>query len=110
MESGAVNNFHVIMKQITKFDGRRADKFLEWNSQFFANLSMYSKTIFNVLQGQRRSSEFDANQETTRTTWDTANQDLYSVLFITTAGSAFPVVWRFQGKTPAEGARHGQQG
>ena len=29
MEFGAVNNFHVIMKQITKSDGRRADKFLE---------------------------------------------------------------------------------
>ena len=29
MESGAANNFQVIVKQVTKFDGRRADEFLE---------------------------------------------------------------------------------
>ena len=31
------------------------------------------------------------------------------MLSFTTAGSAFSVVWRFQGKTSAEGAEHGQQ-
>ena len=46
---------------------------------------------------------------TTRATWDAANHDLYSALFFTTAGSAFSVVRRFQGETPAEGAGHGQQ-
>ena len=49
MESGAVNNFHVIVKQITKFDDRRADKFLEKNSKFRASLSVYNMTIVNVL-------------------------------------------------------------
>ena len=29
MECGAVNSFHVIVKQTTKFDGRRVDEFLE---------------------------------------------------------------------------------
>ena len=67
MESGAVNNFHVIVKQITKFDGKRADEFLKWDSKLRSNLSVY-KTIFNVLQGQERPSEFDADQETTRVT------------------------------------------
>ena len=76
MESGAVNNFHVIVNQIIKFDGRRADKFLEWDSKLCANLSVCKKTIFNVLQGPERSSEFDADQEITRATWDAANQDL----------------------------------
>ena len=70
---------------------------------------MNNKTIFNVLKGQERLSEFDADQKTTRATWDAANQDLYSVLFFTTAGSAFFVVRRFQGKTSAGGAGHGQQ-
>ena len=68
MESGAVNNFHVIMKQITKFDGKRADEFLKWDSKLRSSLSVYNKTIFNVLQGQERPSEFDADQETTRVT------------------------------------------
>ena len=49
MESGAVNNFHVIVKQITKFGGRRADEFMEWDSKLRASLSVYNKTIFNVL-------------------------------------------------------------
>ena len=105
MESGAVNNFYVIVKQITKFDGWRADEFLEWDSKLRASLSMHNKTIFNALQEQQRPPEFDVNQKTTRATWDAANQDLYSVLFLPTAGSAFSVVRRFQGKTPTERSR-----
>ena len=81
MESGAVDNFHVIVKKVTKFDGRRADKVLGWNSKVLASRSVYNKTISNVLQGIERSSEFDADQKTTRATWDAANQDLYSALF-----------------------------
>ena len=104
-----MNNFHVIVKKTTKFDGRRTDEFLEWNFKLRASLSVYNKAIFNVVQGQERPSEFDADQETTRTTWDAANQDLYGVLFFTTAGSAFSVVRRLQGKTPAEGAGPGQK-
>ena len=109
MEPDAVNNFNVIVNKITKFDGRRADEFLEWGSKLRASLSVYNKTTFNVLQGQERPSEFDADQETTRATWDAANQYLYSMLFFTTTGSAFSVVRRFQGKTLAKGAGRGQQ-
>ena len=59
-----MNNLHMIVQQITKFDGRRAGEFLEWVSTLYANLSVYNKTTFNVLQAQERSSEFDADQET----------------------------------------------
>ena len=59
MESGAVNNFHVIEKHINKFDGRRVDEFLEWDSKLRASLSVYNKTTFNALQVQERPSEFD---------------------------------------------------
>ena len=68
MGSGAVNNFHVIVKQITKFDGTRANEFVEWDSKLCASLSVYNKTIFNVLHGQNRPSEFNVDQETTRAT------------------------------------------
>ena len=51
MESGAVNSFHVIVKQITKFDGRRADEVLEQCSKLCPSLSVYNKTFFNALQG-----------------------------------------------------------
>ena len=37
-----MNNFHVIVNKITKFDGRREDKFLEWDSKLRASLSMYN--------------------------------------------------------------------
>ena len=50
IEPGAANNRRVIVKQITKFNGRRADEFLEWDSKLCASLSVYNKTIFNVLQ------------------------------------------------------------
>ena len=79
-----MDKFHVIVKQMTKFDGRRADEFLEWDSKLRASLSVYNKTICSVLQGQERPPEFDADQETTRATWDAANQYLYIVLFFTT--------------------------
>ena len=95
MDSGAVSNFHMTVKQITEFDGRRADDFLEWDFKLCASLSVYNKTISNVLQGQKRPSELDADQETMRATWDAANQDLYSMLFSTPTGSAFFMVRRF---------------
>ena len=37
MEFGAVNNFHVIVKQINNFDGRETDEFLEWHSKLCAS-------------------------------------------------------------------------
>ena len=68
MEASTVNNFHVIVKQMTKFDGKRADEFLEWDSKLRASLSVYNKTTFNVLQGQERPSGFDFDQENARAT------------------------------------------
>ena len=63
-----MNNFRVIVKEITKFDGRRAGEFLEWDSKLRASFSVYNKTTFNVSQAQERPSEFEADQETTRAT------------------------------------------
>ena len=56
-----MNNFHVLVGQITMFDGRRADEGLEWDSKLCASLSVYNKTIFNVLQGQDRTAEINAH-------------------------------------------------
>ena len=47
-----MNNFHVIVKQMTKLDGRRADEFMEWDSKLRASVSVYNKIFFGVLQGQ----------------------------------------------------------
>ena len=45
-----LSSCHVIVKQITKFDGRRANEFLEWDSKLRASLSVYNITISNVLE------------------------------------------------------------
>ena len=109
IESGAVNNFHVIVKQITMFDGRKTDEVLVWDSNLRFNLKVYNKTIFNVLREKERPSEFDADQEATRATWDAANHDLCSVSLFPKASSVLSDVRRFQGKTPAGEAGQGQQ-
>ena len=108
MESGAVNIFHVIVKQITKLDGRKTDMLLSRDPKLRSSLSVYNKTTYNVLHGKGRPSKVDADQEATCATWDAANYDLCSVLFFTTAGSVFSDVRRIQGKTPAGGAGHGR--
>ena len=44
-------NFHVIVKKITKFDGRRADELLEFDSKLRTSLGVYNKKRFIVLRG-----------------------------------------------------------
>ena len=52
MESGAVNSFHVIVKQITKFDGRKAGAFLEWDFKLRASLGVSNKTTSTSYKGR----------------------------------------------------------
>ena len=42
---GTANNLHVVLKQISKFDGNKADDFLEWSSKLRASLSIYNRAI-----------------------------------------------------------------
>ena len=56
-----MNNFHVIVKKISNFDGRRADKFLKWDLKLRASIGVNNMTILNVLQGQEQPWEFDAD-------------------------------------------------
>ena len=104
---GTTNNLHVV-KQISKFDGKKADDFLERSSKLRASLSIYNRGIFNILQGQERPSEAEDSQATARAAWDAVNQDLFGILLFLTGGSA-SVVRKFEGTTPDDGAGHGQQ-
>ena len=106
---GTTNNLHVVLKQISIFDGKKADDFLEWSSKLRASLNTYNRAIFNILQGQERPWETDDSLTTARTAWDAANQDLLSILFSSTSGSAFFVVGRFEGTTLEDGAGRGRQ-
>ena len=109
MNDSSTNNFHAIVKQVNKFDGKRAGDFLEWQSKLRTALSLYNRKIYNVLQGEQRPSNEDPDGATARVTWDIANQNLFGVLFFATTGSAFSVVRRFEGKRPQDGPGHGQQ-
>ena len=109
MNDSSTNNFHAIVKQVNKFDGKRAGDFLEWQSKLRTALSLYNRKIYNVLQGEQRPSNEDPDGATARVTRDIANQNLFGVLFFATTGSAFSVVRRFEGKRPQDGPGHGQQ-
>ena len=81
MNDSSTNNFHAIVKQVNKFDGKRAGDFLEWQSKLRTALSLYNRKIYNVLQGEQRPSNEDPDGATARVTWDIANQNLFGVLF-----------------------------
>ena len=92
-------NVQHVVKQVSKLDGKNADDFLKWSSKLRVSLSLYSKPIFEIVQGSQRPSGLDNFQVTAREGWDDANHSLFSILYFTTSGPAFYVVRRFEGKT-----------
>ena len=96
-----------VVKQISKFDGKNADDFLDWSFKLRVSLSLYSKPIFENTQGSQRQLHLDNDQVTAREGWDSANHNLFSILYFTTFGSAFSIVRRFGGKTRDDGVGHG---
>ena len=101
-------NVQHVVKQVSKFDGKNADDFPEWSSKLCVSLSLYSKLIFEIVQGSQRPSGLDNDQVTAREGWDDANHNLFSILYFTTSDPAFSVVRRFEGKTRQDGVGHGQ--
>ena len=101
-------NVQHVGKQVSKFDGENADDFLEWSSKLRVSLSLYSKPIFEIVQGSQRPSGLKNNQVTACEGWDDANHNLFSILYFTTSGPAFSVVRRFGGKRREDGVGHGQ--
>ena len=101
-------NVQHVVKQVSKFDGKNADDFLEWSSKLRASLSLYSKPIFEIVQDSQQPSDLDNDQATTCEGWDDANNNLFSILYFTTSGPAFSVVRRFEGKRREGGVGHKQ--
>ena len=73
-----------------------ADDHTVWDRQLCASCTK------DLLTTERLSSE-NADDTSDRATWDMANQNISCVLFLTTSGSAFLVVRRFEGKMPQNG-------
>ena len=97
-----------VVKQVSTFDGKNADDFLEWFSKLRVSLSLCNKPIFEIVQGSQRPSDLDNDQATAREGWDDANSDLVGILFFTISSPAFSVVRGFERKTREDGVGHGQ--
>ena len=69
-----------MMKQVSKFDGKNADDFLECSSKFRVSLSLYKKSIFKILQGSQRPSELENDQATAHKVCNDANHNLNILL------------------------------
>ena len=102
------SNVQHVVKQVSKFDGKNADNFLEWSSKLRVSLSLYGKPIFEIVQRSQRPSDLDNDQVIAREGWDDANHNLFSILYFLTPGPAFSVVRRFGGKTREDEVGHGQ--
>ena len=98
-------NVRHVVKEVSKFDGKNADDVLERSSKLCVSLSLYSKPIFEIVQGSQWPSSLDNDQVTARESWDDTNHNLFSILFFMTSGPAFSVVRRFEGKTREDGSR-----
>ena len=101
-------NVQHAVKQVSKFDVKNADDFLEWSSKLRVSLSPFSKPIFEIVQGSQRPSGLDNDQVTAREVWDDANHNLFSILYFTTSGPAFSAVRRLKGKTRQDEVEHGR--
>ena len=103
------DNVQHVVKQVSQFDVKNVDDFLEWSSKLCVSLSLYSKPIFEIVQRSQRPSRLDNDQVIAREGWDDANHNLFSTLYFTTSGPAFSVVREFEGKTREGGVGHGQE-
>ena len=95
-------NFQMIVKNVHTFDGKNAADFVEWHENIRISLDIYDKVAFRVLQGASVTSAATDTDGSKLAAWNTANEDLYNLLFFT-KGAACSVVRRFAGKTLDEG-------
>ena len=102
------DNVQHMLKQVSKFDGKNADDFLEWSFKLRLSLSLYSKSIFKIAQGSKWPSDLDNDQATARKGWDDANHNLYSILYSTISGPACSVMRRFEEKAREDRVGRGQ--
>ena len=93
-------------------DGKNAADFIEWYEKIHISLNIYDKAAFGVQQGAPVPFAARDTDGSKLEAWNTANKDLYNVLFFTTKGAVCSVVrrfCRFAGKTLDEGSEHGHR-
>ena len=102
-------NFQMIVKNGHTFDGKNVADFIEWYEKIRISLSIYEKAAFRVLQGAPVPSTMIDTDGSKLAACNTANENLYEVLFFATKGAACSVSRRFAGTTLDESSEHGQR-
>ena len=109
MNDPSTINFHSVVKQVNKFDGKRARGFLEWQAKLRTAVSLYNRPTLNVFQGVQRPSSENADGATDCAPLDIANQNLFCVSLFTTSSPAFSAVRKFEENRSQDRSGHGQK-
>ena len=99
----------MIVKNIHTFDVKNAGDFIEWYEKIRISLNIYDKAAFRGPQGEPLPSAASDTDGSKLAAWNTVNEDLCDVLFVTTKGAICSVVRRLAGKILDEGSGHGQR-
>lgn len=100
---GTTDNFQVLMKYISTFNGEKTDDLLELSSKIGITLSLFNNFTINIVQGSQwyhcarvtSASGLDNDQATACEAWDYENHSLYCILCSATTGPKFSAVGVF---------------
>ena len=100
------NNIQAMLKFCPHFDGKYKAQFLEYKDRLRVVLSFHRQSVAVVFQGDPKPTV--AQTSTAVATWEHANENLFSILFLTTERSANNVVEKYKSKTRENGVGNGQ--
>ena len=100
------NNIQAMLKFCPHFDGKDKAYFLDYKDKLCIVLSFHPQSVAAILQGDLKSPT--AQHSTAVTSWERANENLFSILFFTTERCANNVVKKHMGKTREDGVGNGQ--
>ena len=98
-------NIRAVLKLCTKFDGRDKASFREYQDKLRVILSLHHSAAAEILRGRQRPARTIIGDDPSSldtaaslSSWNRANNDLFSILFFTAENSANNTVRRFMGK------------
>ena len=109
------DSIRAVLKFCTKFDGRDKASFREYQDKLRVILSLHHNAAAIFLQRRQRPAltiigDDPSSLDTAASlSWNRINNDLFSILFITTENSANNTVRCFMGKTQEDGVGNGQE-
>ena len=93
-------NYQATLKRVSPYNGKNPELFLDFKVNLRNALGGYKKTLLRLLDGLMKRPEppgEGANNDQEMTVYNNTNEELYRVLFISTAGSTQTTVKLFEG-------------